>query len=58
MQHNTNKLNICFKINDGMYVRLLSFKLFSGKVTIDNYNTISILTKNINKYIRNILKKL
>ena len=53
---NTKKLNICFKINDGMYVRLLSFKLVSGKVTIDNYNTISILTKNINKYP--IMKKI
>jgi hypothetical protein len=43
------KLNICFKINEKIYVRLLSFKLVNGKVTIDNYNTIQILTKNINK---------
>jgi hypothetical protein len=46
---NTKKLNICFKITDDMYVRLLSFKLVKGKVTIENYNTISILTRNINK---------
>jgi hypothetical protein len=43
------KLNICFKINEKIYVRLLSFKLVSGKVTIENYNTISILAKNIKK---------
>lgn len=43
------KLNICFKISDDMYVRLLSFKLVNGKVTIENYNTISILKSNITK---------